>query len=382
MRVGLLSLEPAFELLPFASPLKIGSGLITTATCLTVHAAVQTEDGHRGEGQGAILLSHVWAWPGPGAPAEKDEAMRQAARRYLSLLLKDRAFRSPVDWYLAHEADIAAPGLPLLASAVAASPVDAAIHDAAGKALGCSSYDLLPDWMARCLLPGPAPGVPVMHTVGLADSLQSLAAAVAREGIYGFKVKLSGHPATDADRTTAVFDTVSRAAGRPVFLSSDGNESYRTPAEVEEYLSLLPERAERALLFVEQPISRSSPYDMGGPARRKPMLADEGWATPADLRRLLALGWSGAVLKTCKGHTSTLVSLSLLEAEGRPYAVQDLTNPGIALTHSLGLAARCRPLGGLEANARQYLPEHHPAAFPVRDGVIATTALRPAGLGY
>lgn len=378
MEVRLLGLTPRFDLLPFAAPLKIGSGLITGATRLTVTAAVESRDGRRGEGEGAILLSHVWAWPGPGDPAAKDAAMRAASGQVIDLLLADGGWRTPLDWYAIAAGARGGLGIPHLAAAVALSPVDAAIHDGAGKAAGRSSYDLLPDSIRRHLRAAPLPAVPVMHTVGLADSDDSIRTAIRREGIRGFKVKLCGDPAADAARTAQVF----ALAGREAFLSADGNESYPGPEEVAEYLRRLPPDVFSALAFVEQPVARTSQADMSGPARLKPILADEGWAVPADLPPLLERGWSGAVLKTCKGHSAALIALAMLAAAGRPYAIQDLTNPGIALLHSLGLAARCHPLAGLEANARQYLPEHHPPAFPVREGVISTAGLGPTGLGH
>jgi len=75
------------------------------------------------------------------------------------------------------------------------------------------------------------------------------------------------------------------------------------------------------------------------------------------------------------------------ERTGAVYAVQDLTHPGIAVLHSLGLMARLRrPLGGLEANGRQYLEgegrEEGVPDVPVRDGWMDCTVLAPTGLGY
>ena len=69
--------------------------------------------------------------------------------------------------------------------------------------------------------------------------------------------------------------------------------------------------------------------------------------------------------------------------------VQDLTNPGLSLIHSAGLAARIDTLLGFEYNSRQYLPHaapelraKHPDLFTVRGGRIRTGSLSPTGLGY
>jgi hypothetical protein len=71
------------------------------------------------------------------------------------------------------------------------------------------------------------------------------------------------------------------------------------------------------------------------------------------------------------------------------YTVQDLTNPGLALVHSAGLAARSFPVRGVEYNARQYIPwaaqkvqRAHETLFRVRGGRIRTESLRSIGLGY
>ncbi len=377
VEVRLLDLSPSYAMLPFVAPLKIGSGVIRSAACLTVTARVQTRDGREGTGRGAILLSHVWAWPGPGEPAEKELAMQRSAEEHLGRLLADGGYRTPLQWYTSVPPPT---GVPPLAAAVAASPADAAIHDALGKAVGACSYDLLPAHITRHLQPR-APHVSVMHTVGLLDPLESLSAPILTEGIRGFKIKLGGDPAADAARTTDVFRYATALSG-PVVLSVDGNESYAGANAVTEYLHRLPADVLDAVAFVEQPVPRHSRESMAGPASLKPVLADEGWSRPEELDVLLDLGWSGAVLKTCKGHSASLLAMARLVEKGCPYAIQDLTNPGIALLHSLGLAARCSPLGGLEANARQYLPAHHPPGFPVQDGKLTASNLGPVGLGY
>lgn len=69
--------------------------------------------------------------------------------------------------------------------------------------------------------------------------------------------------------------------------------------------------------------------------------------------------------------------------------VQDLTNPGRSLIHSVGLAARIDTLMGVEYNSRQYLPlaepelrAAHDSLFTVRAGAVSTDSIRPLGLGY
>jgi hypothetical protein len=68
--------------------------------------------------------------------------------------------------------------------------------------------------------------------------------------------------------------------------------------------------------------------------------------------------------------------------------VQDLTCPGAAYIHSIGIAARVPGVTGVEANARQYVPSasvewarRFPALFAVRNGRVDTSGLTGPGLG-
>jgi hypothetical protein len=68
--------------------------------------------------------------------------------------------------------------------------------------------------------------------------------------------------------------------------------------------------------------------------------------------------------------------------------VQDLTCPGAALVHSVGIAAHIPGTAAVEANARQYVPsasagweKKYPGIFDVRDGWLKTAGLDAPGLG-
>ena len=69
--------------------------------------------------------------------------------------------------------------------------------------------------------------------------------------------------------------------------------------------------------------------------------------------------------------------------------MQDLTNPGLALLHSVGFAARISPLKGVEANSRQFMPSAsereravHPDIFQPTGGEVSTGSLTGNGLGF
>jgi len=124
-------------------------------------------------------------------------------------------------------------------------------------------------------------------------------------------------------------------------------------------------------------------------AALKPVLIDESLTDIPAFDLAMELGWSGIALKTCKGQSHSLLFLAKATEAGIPYSVQDLTNPGIALIHSVGLAARITTIKGVEANSRQFFPESsraeraiHPGLFAVRDGIASTASLQGTGLGY
>jgi L-alanine-DL-glutamate epimerase-like enolase superfamily enzyme len=189
--------------------------------------------------------------------------------------------------------------------------------------------------------------------------------------------------------------TLPAAMHGQIRLSADTNEQCAHPGYMVELLSRLREQdpvAYEAVQYVEQPTERdllAHRWDMRELAALKPVILDESLTTLADIDLAVELGWSGIALKACKTQSASLLALAKTEAMGLPYTIQDLTNPGIALTHSAGLAARCRPLNGLEANACQFFPATcapeatvHPHLFSRRGGHVITESLRGPGLGH
>ncbi|HEX9115840.1 MAG TPA: enolase C-terminal domain-like protein, partial [Anaerolineae bacterium] len=323
--------------------------------------------------------------------------------------------------------------MPYLAALVCASPADAALHDAFGLANGISSYDGYgPDFVGHDLSAylGPSgrgrylgefvrskmpPAVPVFHLVGGLDTLRrtevadgapadgwpnSLDAWIERDGLFCLKVKLRGTDlAWDLERILDVYQVAREAQARRsesrLYLSADTNEQCESPAYMVELLHRLQEAepaAYNALLYVEQPTERDlrdHRFDMRELSALKPVILDESLTGFPEMDLALALGWSGVALKTCKCHSLALLVAARAQIAGIPYTVQDLTNPGLALLHSVGLAAHLQPLMGVEANSRQFYPATsapeaavHPAIVEVRDGVAPTASLRGPGLGY
>jgi L-alanine-DL-glutamate epimerase-like enolase superfamily enzyme len=411
---------------------KFGDAVVDSVTLCHVRVRVENRRGQVADGWGAIFLSYPWAFRDPAITnADKNAAMQRVTERLCQRAAEYNRFAHPIDIFINLESDLSAISaevcrqMPYLGALVCASPLDAAIHDAFGNANRVSSYAIDHDLsrhlgdefkgrrLSDFIRPAFAPSVPIFHTVGGLDKLHSAEVApdtpddglprsldswIKRDGVYGFKVKLRGNDLDwDIDRVSSVYAVAAETLGRPdtIQISVDANEQCEDAAYMVEMLHRLREANEAAytsICFVEQPTERdvrAHRFDMRELAALKPVFIDESLLSLDDMDLALTLGWSGIVLKTCKCHSKALLFAARAEAQRIPYAVQDLTNPGIALLHSVGLAARLNPAFGLEANARQYYPQtsqveaaHHPDIFRVRDGVVKTKSLGGFGLGY
>ena len=89
-----------------------------------------------------------------------------------------------------------------------------------------------------------------------------------------------------------------------------------------------------ALDYVEQP----TPRDLGAytdtlhdVAARVPVVVDESLDDLENLDWIHRLGWSGLAVKTCKGHTHSLLAYCWGRYHRLYLTLQDLTNPGLAL---------------------------------------------------
>jgi len=444
--IRILEIEPRFSEEVCRTPLKFGAVVMDRLTYCEVRAKVETRAGNVAEGWGGIFLADFWAFPSRLVPHEKrDAAMRQIVSRYANLVAGITTHKHPIEVFFETEDELSATAstvsremnfaeeMPFLGALVCASPVDAALHDAFGNANGICSYDGcsadfvgydLSRWLgpayqgkypADYVRPEYVPRVPVFHLVGGLDKLRraeitdddpkedlpvSLDQWIERDGLICLKVKLRGNDLDwDVERiieVAAVAREVQMRQGKDeLYLSVDTNEMCESPDYIVEMLLKVRERSPRAfdaILYVEQPTGRDLRalcFDMRPIALLKPVIIDESLTTLEDFNLAMELGWSGIALKTCKGHSAALVFASKAAQEGVPYSIQDLTNPGLALIHSVGLAARLSPIKGVEANARQFFPatsrRHarvHPHIFNVKDGHVTTESLGPTGLGY
>jgi len=430
------------------TPLKFGAVVVERSPLAYAKATVVNRAGRTATGWGAMFLMDLWAWPVSKAPHEAREwAMGDVLAAYAACVASRRGFAHPIEIF--HETEPALADLsreasrrhtpedamPPLAALVAASPVDHALHDAFGRAAGIDSYaacgpehmvgdlsrylggDYKDVYPSQHLRPAYLDAVPVFHLVGGLDVLREADAApdapadgvpnslerwIERDGVFCLKVKLRGRDlAWDVERTlevSRIYHEV-RAARRPGLparphLTADTNEQCESPEYVLEYLARVKERSPRVfdeILYVEQPTERdlgAHRFDMRPLGRVKPVLIDESLTSVADFRLAMNLGWSGVALKSCKCLSADLLFLAMAERAGVPYAVQDLTNPSIALLESVGLAARTHTILGVEANSRQFFPAAnaavarvHGGVCEIRDGHAHTASMRGPGLG-
>lgn len=426
-------------------PLKFGAVVMRETPFVHVRATVENLDGDTAEGWGGIFLSDGWAWPDPALkPTVKQHAMMRLVDEWAHRVADYNIYAHPIDiWWDMHDelqpyAELLSTNLhlpaamPHLASLVCASPVDAALHDGFGKVNGINSYNgcgrsyMQQDlsrylgktfkgaYLSDFLHPMPA-ALDAFHLVGGLDKLTesqiadedpkdglpvSLDQWIRYEHLHCLKVKLRGSDLDwDVNRMLDVAriarEEQARLGLQGLWFSADTNEQCQSPEYIVEMLQKVRQRDPHLydqVLYVEQPCHRDLreyPLNVSKIAELKPVIIDESLMSLHDLDLALDLGYSGAALKTCKGHSAALLTAAECTRRGIVYTVQDLTNPAISLAHSVSLAAHLSPLKGVETNSRQFFPASnealgrvHPGLTKLRDGKLDTTTLGGAGLGY
>jgi len=441
--IKVLSAQPCIDPATARSPFKFGAVVLEECPFCEVKVKVQNRKGEVAEGYGGIFLMDLWAFPDPAVPHErKNKAMQEITRRFCRKVTEHNEFSHPVDifWNLreelrrigkevSKEKDLKR-NLPFLASLVSASPVDAAIHDAFGKVNKIDTYkgygkefmkhdlsyylgkEFKGKYIADYIREEYLPRIPVFHVVGSGDKLRksevdetdpqdglpnSLDEWIRRGGLFCLKVKLKGNNLRwDLDRIEQVASIDHEVQKeKDLFFSIDANEQCESPEYIVELLHKLkknhPDYFEE-LLYVEQPTERDLSrhrFDMSSISKLKPAIIDESLTGIEEFDLAMELGWSGIALKTCKCQSEDLLFVAKAHQESIPYIVCDLTNPRIALIHSVGLAARIYPIKGVGANSCQFFPEAskeeaqvHPGIFRRKDGTVSTESIKGYGLGY
>lgn len=443
--IRIVSAETKTEKFAYRSPIKFGGRVVTDVLLLHAFVEVETRDGKRGRGYGSMPMGNVWAWPSKLPAPDTEKALTEFGQRFAKEAAGYKECRHPLD--ITHDlatrhADIAADvvrdakldeAMPRLAQMVAASPIEAALHDAQGRTLGQNSYNLLgPDYVGQDLshyltddfrgeyldrytLREPKARMPLYHLVGALDPLSdvdvvqrlddglpnTLPEWIAYNGLTHLKIKLNGDDLKwDVERVVGVERVAAPAqAARGCnewHYSLDFNEKCANVQYILDFLAQVQEKSPTAfnrVHYIEQPTHRdlkAHPENkMHAAAKIKPVVIDESLVDLESLLLCRELGYSGVALKACKGHSEALLMGAAAQKFGMFLCVQDLSCPGASFLHSASLSARIPTVQAIEGNSRQYCPkandawrERYPTMFKITDGTVGTAALNEVGLGF
>jgi L-alanine-DL-glutamate epimerase-like enolase superfamily enzyme len=444
--IRLLRAGAETEKFRYRTPIKFGGRVVNDVVLLHVTVDVVTRQGRTGRGFGSMPVGNVWAWPSKNVSADAAlRAMIALGERLVHQANDYHEFGHPLEIThelsqdyaksadeIARQSALPEP-VPRLAQLVSASPLEAAIHDAYGKALGENSYNLLGEefvnrdlaaylgdefkgeYLDRYTLRQPKPSMPLYHLIGALDPLtdaniptrindglpETLPEWIQYNGLTHLKIKLNGDDlAWDVDRVVSIEKVAAEAQKRrgclAWFYSADFNEKCRNVQYVLDFLAQVGERSSAALQrlqYIEQPTHRdlkANPANrMHEAAKLKPVVIDESLVDFESLRLSRELGYSGVALKACKGHTEALLMGAAAQKYRMFLCVQDLTCPGRSFLHSASLSARIPTVAAIEGNGRQYCPaanrgwdERFPTMFRITDGTVGTAALSGPGLGF
>jgi L-alanine-DL-glutamate epimerase-like enolase superfamily enzyme len=429
----------------FRTPIKFGGVALDRCTLINVECAVRTRSGRAARGFGSMPLGNVWSFPSRALGYDGTlGAMKALAERVRAITAGCTEVGHPLDITHALEPEyhksaaevtrelrLVEP-VPHLCTLVVASPFDAALHDAFGKAHGLNCYHTYgPDFLShdlghylgrefqgerldRYLARDPQERMPLYHLVGALDPLtpaevrqpvgdglpETLGEWIGRDGLTHIKIKLNGEDlGWDVERVVgveAVAEEAQRRRGVERWCYSlDFNERCANVGYLLEFLRRLKERRPAAferIAYIEQPTARDLKADranvMHEAAKLRPVVIDESLLDLESLQLAREMGYTGAALKACKGQTQSLLLAAAARKYGLFLCVQDLTCPGASLIHSAGLAAHVPGVSAIESNARQYAPaanapwaERFPGIFRITDGTMHTGELTGVGLG-
>lgn len=435
------------ERIGYRSAIKFGGRVVTDAVLANVTVAVETRDGRRrGTGFGSMPMGNVWAWPSSAVSTSQSlQAMLDFFAVAADQTRNYRGCGHPLDLtreLAEHHASITEAvvkklgliePMPVLAQLVAASPFEAAIHDAYGKVLGANSYNLLGqefvhhdlahyltpefagEYLDRYTLRQPKAKMPLYHLVGALDPLvdsdinqrlndglpETLGEWIVMDGLTHLKIKLNGDDLPwDVARVAGVERVAAEAQATQGLTtwhySLDFNEKCSGVEYLLDFLRQLEERSPAALKrvhYIEQPTHRDlkkhPENKMHKAAAIKPVVIDESLVDLESLQLAREQGYSGVALKACKGQTEALLMGAAAQKYKMFLCVQDLSCPGYSFLHSASIAARLPTIAAIEGNGRQYCPagnrswgELYPSMFHITDGTVGTAALTGNGLGF
>jgi L-alanine-DL-glutamate epimerase-like enolase superfamily enzyme len=436
-------LSTTFEDFTYRAPYMFGGKSVDRVTMLNVRCRLSLKNGKSAEGFASMSMGNIWSFPALPYDTTLD-AMKKLADRIAAITRAFREYAHPLDVnhqlepeYLKATADVSrelklSVPIPKLCMLVTASPFDASLHDAFGKLHRVNSfsaagkefvrYDLAHylndefrgEYLDLYIERVAEKKIRMYHSAGASDPLttaeikkpindglpETLEDWIPYSGVTAIKIKLNGNDlAADLDRVVSIHRVTTKAEEKRGFrdwiYSLDFNERCPNVQYLLDFDRELNEQAAdafRRVQYVEQPTARDLASNrqnvMFEAAKLRPVVIDESLTGLDALLLAREMGYTGVALKACKGQSQTL----LLAAAAQKYkmfrCVQDLTCPGAALVHSVGIAAHIPGVSALEANAREYVPsasvgweKRYPGIFNVRDGYLDTTGLNGPGLG-
>jgi L-alanine-DL-glutamate epimerase-like enolase superfamily enzyme len=436
------SLDIDFADFRYRAPYKFGGREVDKVTMLNVRCRLSTRAGKSADGNAAMSMGNVWAFP--ALPYDTTlAAMKTLAERFARITRDYKDYAHPLDVnhelepeYLKAAAEVSremslTTPVPKLCTIVSYSPIDAALHDAFGRLHGRNSfhacgrdfvrYDLAHylndefkgEYLDSYVSRHAAPRVRMYHSVGASDALdaselkthigdglpETLEDWIPYSGITALKIKLNGADlASDVDRVAAIDRVTTRAQAKRNFhdwiYSLDFNERCPNVQYLLDFEHQIKEKAPNAFTrvqYIEQPTARDLAANrqntMFEAAKLRPVVIDESLTGLDTLLMAREMGYTGVALKACKGQSGTLLMAAAAQKYKMFRCVQDLTCPGAAFVHSVGIAAHIPGTSALEANAREYVPgasagweKRYPGLFNVRDGYLHTTGLDAVGL--
>ena len=444
--IRILDVQVAFEPVPFRAPLKFGGRIVDKSMLINAEITVENRKGHHAIGLGSMPVGNIWAWPSEKLDGDTtSKLMQKFAEETAFLFSKFPEFGHPLDIVYQLAAEYHHQGkaistmkhvdeiMPDLAQLVSASPFDAALHDAFGRAneINCYNglsqqymeYDLAEyldeqfagEYLDQYTLREPKPTMPLYHLVGAIDPLtnedvekkigdglpETLEEWIVADGLTHLKLKLAGDQLDwDVARVLRIDEVTSKVQDKrgckEWFYSCDFNEKCPNVEYVIEFLNKVREGSTAAydrIQYLEQPTSRhlkDNPENrMHEAAKLKPVVIDEALVDYESLLLAREQGYTGVALKACKGQTESLLMAAAAQKFGMFLCVQDLTCPGYSFLHSASLAARIPGVAAIEGNGRQYCPSpnkkwanYFPGMFEITDGTVETGLLSGEGLGF
>jgi L-alanine-DL-glutamate epimerase-like enolase superfamily enzyme len=429
----------------YRAPYRFGGRDVDRVTLLNVSITVRSRSGRSARGVGSMTMGNVWSFPSKTMSYDTTlGAMKALGARIRAIMTGYHEYAHPVEVNAALEPAFLKAALevsaelkldepvPKLCTLVTASPFDAALNDAFGKAHGVSAYaalgpGFLPldlstfltdeftgEHLDRYILESPKPRLAVFHSVGASDPIvegdirhrigdglpETLADWIPANGLTHFKIKLDGNNLDwDVERVLKIDRVVEgeerkRGVSR-WFYSLDFNERCPNVEYLLDFIRRVKDKAPggfERIQYIEQPTARdlqaNRANDMHRASKLVAVVIDESLTGLDSLLLAREMGYTGIALKACKGISQSL----LMAAAGQKYkmflCVQDLTCPGLALLESAGLAAHVPGADTIEANAREYVPtanrpweKKFPGIFVIQDGTMRTGELNGPGLG-